>query len=135
MVFQVGREDIFRFPPRSTIVAFTSGVGATGEKIRREPDERRTRVARPPTFILPNRENGKERVVRFGERAYYHDLCGVGWDVFRCHGWGSGGEMSCDNMKASRDDVVEPGGRRIMGIAYLCVLYLCRDRGWLLHDS
>jgi hypothetical protein len=43
--------------------------------------------------------------------------------------------MSYDNMKASRDDVVEPGGGRIMGIAYLCVLYLCRDRGWLLHDS
>jgi hypothetical protein len=69
MVFQVGREDIFRFPPRPTIVAFTSGVGATGEKIRRELDVRRTRVARPLTFVLPNRENGKERVVRFGESA------------------------------------------------------------------
>jgi hypothetical protein len=69
MVFQVGREDIFRFPPRPTIVAFTSGVGATGEKIRRELDVGRTIVARPLTFVLPNRENGKERVVRFGESA------------------------------------------------------------------
>lgn len=44
----------------------TVGVRATGENTAREPDWRRTIVARPPIFIRPNRRKGTERVVTFG---------------------------------------------------------------------
>jgi hypothetical protein len=73
----------------------TVGVRATGEKIAREPDWRRTvihvlvfgsgdgrgrenqrrgdiilpTVALPPNFILPNRRKGTEKVVTLGERS------------------------------------------------------------------
>jgi len=43
-------------------------VRATGEKTAMEPEERRTRVARPPKEMRPARVKGRERVVMLGVR-------------------------------------------------------------------
>lgn len=42
---------------------------ATGLKTAREPEVRRTKVARPPILRVPKREKGTEKVVMLGVRS------------------------------------------------------------------
>lgn len=61
----MSRAAMYFSSPIFETVSFTSGVKATGEKTATPPLWSLTRVPRPPMWILPNLENGTERVVMF----------------------------------------------------------------------